>query len=89
MKDDQAQRLATAFQDQFGGEVEVLPEEGSPGRYQFAVQSPKFSELTTLRRQDVVWEVIDRVLSREDTLDVVMVWTFVPGEVNEWLQGSP
>ena len=88
MTQEQADRLVAAFREQFGGEVEAFPEEDAPTQFQFTVSSPKFKDLSTLQRQDAVWEVIDRVLSRDDNLDVVMVWAFAPGEINEWLQGS-
>lgn len=88
MTQDQADRLAAVFREQFGGEVETFSEEDDPCRFQFTISSPKFQELTTLQRQDAVWEVIDRALSRDDSLDVVMVWAFAPGEINEWLQGA-
>lgn len=87
MTREAADRLVAAFRDEFGGEVESFPEDGAPDRYQFTVSSPKLRSMTTLQRQDLVWEVIDRVLSRDDSLDVVMVWTFAPGEINEWIEG--
>ena len=88
MTQDKAAQLAAAFRDRFGGEVETHPgDDGETGRFDFSVVSPGFTGMSNLQRQDAVWETIDRILSREETLDVGMVWTFAPGEVDEWIRG--
>jgi hypothetical protein len=34
-----------------------------------------------LRRQDDVWEAVDGVLAREQSLDITLILTFAPDEV--------
>ena len=87
MTADRAARLVTAFEQRFGGQVELYHDDGDNGRFQFSVVSPQFTGLTQLERQDAVWEAVDKVLSREESLDVSMVWTFAPGEMEEWIRG--
>lgn len=86
MTRDQADQLGVALREEFGGDVEVMPE-AEAGRYQFSVLSPGFRGVPTLKRQDAVWSTVDRVLPRDDTFDVAMVWTFAPGEMEEWIEG--
>ena len=88
MTQEKAAQLAAAFRQQFGGEVEAHPgDDGEKGRFDFSVVSSGFIGMSNLQRQDAVWETIERTLSREETLDVGMVWTFAPGEVDEWIRG--
>jgi stress-induced morphogen len=88
MTQDQAAQLVTAFKARFGGEVEPHPDDnGQSGRFDFSIVSPGFRGMTTLQRQDAVWETVNQVLGREASLDVGMVWAFAPGEIDEWIEG--
>jgi stress-induced morphogen len=88
MTSEQALRLVDALKQRFGGDVDLHQDEGeSNGRYHFSVVSPKFEQMSHLQRQDAIWATVDEVLSREDGLDVAMVWAFAPGEMEEWLKG--
>jgi len=80
MTEDQANALKKALQQQFGGDVEAEPVNGQ-GRYRFAIVSASFEPMTHLERQDAIWQVVDRVLPREATLDVSLILALTPGEL--------
>ena len=76
------QQLVDAFKQRFGGDVESESEVvGGIERFSFYLVSPEFKKLSHLKRQDVVWEVIDAVLSREQALQVSAVLPVAPGEI--------
>ena len=82
MTQDQVDILSKALRDRLGVEVDAEPV-GSRLRYRFAVIAPAFTQMTQLRRQDAVWEIVDATLPREATLDVSLILTFAPGELAE------
>lgn len=87
MTSDQAQQLVDLMRDRFGGDVEAEPDEDKGSRYQFWVFSPQFKGMTHLQRQDALWKLVEQELSREAQLDVAMIWTFAPGEIDEFIKG--
>jgi len=76
----QAEILAKALKKAFGGKVE-FETAGRSGRYRFAIVSKNFNSMPHLKRQDAVWEIIDRALPREVTLDVSMVLAYAPADL--------
>ena len=76
-------RLKKALASEFGGVVDVQPVPGSGVRDYFRVGlvSPRFRRMPHLKRQDAVWDVADRVLTREETLLVSMILAYAPNEL--------
>jgi hypothetical protein len=75
------------MRERFGGDVEAEPDQDDGNRYQFWVFSPQFKEMSHLQRQDALWKLVEQELSREEQLDVAMIWTFAPGEIDEFIEG--
>jgi acid stress-induced BolA-like protein IbaG/YrbA len=75
----EVQSLVEILRRELKGEVEV---EAVPGtnRYRLAVVADRFEQMTQLARQDLVWEIADRVLNREQTLLISMILTFAPSD---------
>jgi hypothetical protein len=82
MTQQEADALAGALRQRFGGEVEAQPVNGN-GRYRFAVVSPQFHAMNHLQRQDAVWAVADATLARQASLDVSLILAFDPTELAE------
>jgi hypothetical protein len=80
MTDSEAKSLAEALKEEFGGETE-FEAVNSKGRYRFAITSDRFNAMSHLNRQDEIWKVVDRVLSREAILDVSMILAFAPADM--------
>jgi stress-induced morphogen len=74
-----ADRLLAELVRRFGGEGEA--EEVNPGQFRFALVSPQFSGVPHLRRQDSIWEVVERVLTREQILGLTLVVAYAPEEI--------
>lgn len=86
MTRERADAVAAELVRRFGGEAEAEPVNGG-GRYRFLMLSPRFKEMTHLQRQDAIWDMLGEVLSREENMDVSIVLTFAPGEMDEWIEG--
>jgi hypothetical protein len=43
--------------------------------------SPQFERMEQLRRQDLIWDVVDQTLPREATLDISLILAFAPSEL--------
>lgn len=82
MTEEQAARLSAEFRQAFGGDVEIEPV-GRPGRFRFAISSPRFEPMTQLARQDALWQIVDQILPRDATLDVAMILAFAPSELEQ------
>lgn len=80
MTEAQKETLADALRQQFAADVDV-EQVGPNGRFRFAVTSPQFEELEHLRRQDLIWEVVDRTLPRDAALDITLILAFAPTEL--------
>jgi len=63
----------------FGGSAEF--EEKNPGQFRFSLISPQFAGVPHLQRQDQVWEVIEKVLTPDEILDLTLVLTYTPEEI--------
>src|SRR6266478_2235461 len=64
MTDERARLLAEELKHRFDATV-VEMEQVSTGRFRFAVVSPRFVGVSPLGRQDLVWEAINDLTSRE------------------------
>jgi acid stress-induced BolA-like protein IbaG/YrbA len=73
-------KLTRELEKQFDAKVEA-EKIGPKGRYRFAVVSPKFKKMTQLKRQDAIWAVVDKVLSRDATLDISLILAYAPEEL--------
>ena len=87
MTPERVDQLVTSIRERFAGDVEAEPEADNRSRYQFWVFSPQFKGMTHLQRQDELWKIVEQILSREEQLDVTMIWTFAPGEIDEFVRG--
>jgi stress-induced morphogen len=81
MKDQDARRLKQELQKRLKAKVES--EKVSRGRFRFSVVSPMFKGKPQMTRQDDVWKIVDDVLDRESSLDVSLILTFAPKELQE------
>ncbi len=76
----QAKLLRNALKTQFRAEVEV-EKVGAGGRYRFAVVSSQFDKMNQLKRQDEIWKVVDKTLSRNEILGISLILAFAPKEL--------
>jgi len=80
-------RLVKAFKLELGAEVEVERVDSPdpwPDRFRFrlAVVSPKFKAMNHLRRQEVVWEIVNRFLGPGEQLSILSIFlAFSPNEL--------
>lgn len=63
------------------GEVSVEKVSSAP-RYRVAVVAPKFGRMPHMRRQDLLWGIVDQVLSPEDQLKLTLILAFAPDELS-------
>ena len=68
---ERAGELTKALAERFTAHVE--PEEVAPGRFRFEVFSRHFGDLSHLERGDQAYEIVDRVLGREDSEDITLI----------------
>jgi hypothetical protein len=80
MTQEEAKTLAEALTTKFGGESEF--EVVNAGRYRFSITSKEFDAMTQLQRQDEVWKIAEKTLSREAILDVSMILAFAPRDLS-------
>lgn len=77
-------KLVDAFKERLAGEVESSSEVvGGIERYSFYLVSPRFKGMSHLKRQDIAWEIVDSVLSRDEALQVSAILALAPGEIKE------
>ena len=79
MTHQESEVLAEGLRRRFGAEVEA--EQVAAGRFRFTVVSPKFVDVPQLRRQDEAWEVVDAAITRELALDISLILTYSPDEL--------
>jgi hypothetical protein len=48
--------------------------------YRLAVLSPQFKSLRELERQDLVWRIVDKAVSRDDQMRIAVILTLTPDE---------
>jgi stress-induced morphogen len=80
MTQQDANVLADALRRAFQAEVDVELINGKD-RFRFGVVSSRFQSMTQLERQDAVWEVVDKTLPQQATLDISLILTFAPGDL--------
>jgi stress-induced morphogen len=73
-------RLVQAFQGELAAEVDVEPVAG--GRYRLGVVSERFRAMPHLARQDLLWQIVDRTLTREQSLMISMILAFDPSDLH-------
>lgn len=73
------ERLEKAFKTELRARVEV--ERVAPGRYRFAVVSKKFDRMRPLRRQDLIWQIVDETLTREQVLAISLIVAYAPKDL--------
>lgn len=81
MTPKQVNTLKAALEKAFEAEVEA--EKVADKRYRFSVVSPKFAKMSQLKRQDAVWNEVDKVLSKEDALGVSLILAYAPEELEQ------
>jgi stress-induced morphogen len=79
---EKAELVASMLERRFNADVDLEPV-NSNGRYQFALVSPAFSQMTQLDRQDEVWSALRSEISDDISIDVLMVLAFSPEEFAE------
>lgn len=80
MTDQDAERLSEKLREQFDARVD-LERVTDNGRYRFAVTSEQFNGMPQMERQDLIWQVVDAVLSRNEVLDVSIILAYSPQEL--------
>lgn len=83
MTAERINQLAAALRGRFQAIVE--PDEVRPGRYRIDMMSDQFAAITPGKRHDLVWAVIDEVLTPEETDDRTLILPFAPGETEQFL----
>ena len=79
MTRQQVDHLKSRLESSFSAEVDV--ESVGKGRYRLAVVSPRFNRMSHLKRQDVVWKVVDESLNRNAVMGISLILTFSPREL--------
>jgi hypothetical protein len=78
-------KLTDAFHERLGADVSATSEViAGVKRFSFYLVSRKFKGVSHLRRQDMAWEVVDSVLTREQALQVSAILALAPGEIEEF-----
>jgi hypothetical protein len=79
-------RLVGAFKERLGGDVESSSEMvGGIERFSFYLVSPRFRGMSHLKRQDIAWEIVDSILTRDEALQVSAILALAPGEIKEFV----
>lgn len=74
-------RLSDRFRIDFAAEVEVEAVSDAP-RYRIGVTSTQFEGVPHLRRQDLLWKVVDDTCTREETMMISLILAFAPSELS-------
>jgi hypothetical protein len=85
-------KLARAIQAEYPGEVEVERVSSGnswPDRFRFAVVSPKFKSMRPMQRQDRLWDIVDRVMSRDEAFAISVILAFSPSELEPAPKSKP
>ena len=80
MTKTEAAALKKALEIKFGGQAEFEAVNGH-GRYRFVVTSQKFDVMPNLKRQDEVWKIVDKILSKQASLDVSLILAYAPTDL--------
>jgi len=85
-------KLTRAIKTEYSGEVEVervSSADSWPDRFRFAVVSPKFKSMTPMQRQDKLWDIVDRVMTPEESLAISIILAFSPSELEPPTRSKP
>ena len=77
-------KVVKAIKNQLSAEVDVerVPmDDPWPDQFRLAVVSRKFRSLSPFKRQDLVWEIVNRILSPGQALAISVILTFSPAEL--------
>jgi len=80
MTEEKAKQLSDDFTKRFTAHVEI--EQISPGRFRFEIYSKHYGDASLFARQDQAWEVVNRLLTREEKDDVSLLLTIGPEDVD-------
>jgi hypothetical protein len=62
-------------------EIERLPmDDPWPDQFKIVVVSPRFRSLDYFKRQDLIWPIVNRILSPGETLSISVILAFSPNE---------
>lgn len=81
---EQISQLVQVLKAELAAEVEVERIENLdpfPDRFRIAIVAPRFESMGQLDRQDLIWAIVDRVLSRGEVLAISMILAFSPNEL--------
>ena len=81
MTQQDANAIAQLLEKEFAGRVEL--EDVGGGRYRFAIVSERFAAMSQLQRQDIAWSAVDGAISRDKSLDISLIVTLAPDEVEQ------
>lgn len=76
-----AEALATALKDGFPDAQVDMERIGRTNRYRFAVISPRFQRMDHPKRQNLVWDIAERVLKPQELLRVGLILTLRPDDL--------
>jgi len=77
-------RVVRALKADLRAKVDVERVEGEdpwPDRFRIAVVSQRFGKMPHLKRQDLLWGIVDRELSREESIAISSILAFSPNEL--------
>ena len=83
MTEQTARRVADELRKRFTALVEI--DEVRPGRFRFEVLSKHYGTASLLDRQDQAWEVVNKLLTRDEEMDVSIIHMLGPEDVDESL----
>jgi hypothetical protein len=81
MTKKQAEALVQALEKKFHGKVESELIPNAQGRYRFAITSKVFDKMPQLRRQDAIWDIVDKTLTPDAILDISIILAFAPADL--------
>ena len=74
-------KATDALRERLHATVDAEPV-GTANRYRLGVMSTQFSGMPHMRRQDLVWEIVDSVLDREESLMLTVILALSPEELS-------
>jgi acid stress-induced BolA-like protein IbaG/YrbA len=85
------QRLVDTLKQELGAEVEVerVNDDGDPDRFRLGVVSQRFASMPDLKRQDLLWGIVDRLMSPRDSMVISIILAFSPEELEPASERKP
>jgi len=77
-------KVAKALKTELSAKVEIerLPlDDPWPDQFKIAVVSPRFKSLDYFKRQDLIWPIVNRILSPGEALAISIILAFSPNEL--------